>query len=48
MPLSLAAGLISGDITVPVTWEDVVDLLLSVLGDRGLDAPKSQSGTMKE
>lgn len=37
-----------GHITVPGTWEDVVDLLVPVLRERGLYAPKGESGTMRE
>ncbi|KAL4887620.1 luciferase-like domain-containing protein [Aspergillus karnatakaensis] len=37
-----------GHITVPGTWEDVVDLLVPVIRERGLYAPKGESGTMRE
>ncbi|KAL4962064.1 luciferase-like domain-containing protein [Aspergillus stella-maris] len=37
-----------GHITVPGTWTDVVDLLVPVLRERGIYAPKGESGTMRE
>ncbi|KAL4872579.1 hypothetical protein BDV12DRAFT_193299 [Aspergillus spectabilis] len=37
-----------GHITVPGTWEDVVDLFVPILRERGLHAPRGESGTMRE
>ncbi|KAL4903117.1 hypothetical protein BDW74DRAFT_169060 [Aspergillus multicolor] len=37
-----------GHITVPGTWEDVVELLVPVLRKRGLYAPVGEEGTMRE
>lgn len=37
-----------GHITIPGTWEDVVDLLVPELRKRGIYSPKGESGTMRE
>ncbi|KAL4950909.1 luciferase-like domain-containing protein [Aspergillus filifer] len=42
------AGFNIGHITVAGTRTDVVDLLVSVLGERCIFAPKGESGTMRE